>query len=74
MLFSRSSSIVSPSRPPSAGVILLNANVDTLDESTAVVVTASIRFIVLAGSLAFTPPPIMYLIVNVVFEGANRKI
>jgi len=62
---------VSPSFPPRAGCGLLNASVATFDESFAVVPTASIEVIVLAGALAVIPPPTIYLIVNVVLEGAN---
>jgi len=62
---------VSPSLPPTAGSGLLKAIVATLLVSTPDVVIASIEVILLAGAFASTPPPTMYLIVNVVLEGAN---
>ena len=53
---------MSPSLPPAAGFGLLK---NTLAGTVEVAVV-----IVLAGTLAVTPPPVKYLIINVVLFGA----
>ena len=53
---------------------MLNVNVVRNVESVAVVVTTSLLVIELAGALAATPPPVRYLIVNVVLLGAKPYV
>ena len=51
--------------------MLFTANVDDFEVSVALTVPISVLFIIeLAGTFELTPPPVRYLIVRVVLEGA----